>query len=201
MPICGKMGRKGKIPAGEDYLSEWSKPDLIKLYKSEKDGKAKLRLLACIHRKDGKTMQEIADILFQSKMTVHDWLSRIYYEGIENILDDKKSGRPANLTKNQLEKLESALEKKPVDVDIPSIIWTAKLVRFYIVREFDIKYSISQVRRILNSLNFTLKKPRPSHRKANKELQEEFKKTLDPKLRDMLKMDSRSYYWTKQSVK
>jgi len=76
------MGRKGKIPKGEQYLPQVSLDELTKLYRKEKDGKAKLRLLAYIHRKKGRTQQEIAELLFHPLMTVHDWLDRGQKSGI-----------------------------------------------------------------------------------------------------------------------
>ena len=193
------MGRKGNIPKGNNFLVKYSIENLVQRYRKEKNAKTKLRLLAFIHRKDGKTEQAIAELLYQPIMTIHDWLLKGHIHGIDKIEDKKQSGRPKRMKKKQLEQLDKLLSNPPTEVRIPSVIWSAKLVRYYIAHTFHINYKLPQIRRILSSLNFTAQKARPRHKKANKELQEEFKKTLDQELMSILKMDSRSFHWTRQS--
>jgi len=171
------IGRKGEMPIGHDFLCEVPENELIELYKKERDGKAKLRLLACIHRKGGKTYQKISDLLVYPLMTIHDWLCRIHTDGLPNRYDNKQLGAPRKLSDDQRKHLEDILEQPPTVVDIPSVIWTNKLIRYYVAKEFNVEYSSSQIGKILRALGFTAQKPRPEHKKANRELQEAFKKT------------------------
>ena len=79
----------------------------------------------------------------------------------------------------------------------PFVIWTTKLVKYIIHKEFGIDYVTMQVHRLLKSMNLSLQKPRPEHIKANKKLQKEFKKNFDEGLKSLEKWDMRSYFWTK----
>ena len=158
------------------------------MYRNEKDAKAQIRLLACLHRKDGKTLEEISTILYQPIMTIRDGLYRIHEEGLNRLSDKKQPGAPPKLTDAQKIELERALEKQPIDYGIPSVLWTGKLVRYFIQKQFGVEYQMPQVRRILTSLNFTAQRPRPHHIKANMELQEEFKKTSESKVKNITKL-------------
>lgn len=193
------MGRKGTLPKGSSFLTTVTSEQLLAMYRKEKDAKAQIRLLSCLHRKDGKTLEEISTILFLPIMTIRDGLFRVYQEGLDQLADKKQPGAPSKLTETQKVQLEQALEKKPNDHGIPSVLWTGKIVRHFIKKKFGVEYKMPQVRRILASLGFTAQRPRPHHRKANLELQEEFKKTSNYKFEDIMKMDSRSFLWMKVS--
>ncbi|WP_081810321.1 helix-turn-helix domain-containing protein [Candidatus Methanoperedens nitratireducens] len=98
-----------------------------------------------------------------------------------------------------MEDLKPILFKSPQEQGFPFIIWTTKLVIQLIEQLYNVSYKPLQVRRILHRLGLSCQKPRPSHRKANKQLQEEFKKTSNNKLNHLLTMDTQSYFWTKAS--
>jgi len=193
------MGRKGTLPNGTSFLPTVTSEQLLSMYRKEKDVKAQIRLLACLHRKDGKTLEEISAILYLPIMTIRDGLNRVHKEGFDRLTDKKQSGAPPKLTEAQKIKLEHALEKKPIDYGIPFVLWTGKLVRYFIQKQFGVEYQMPQVRRILSSLGFTPQRPRPHHRKANLELQEEFKKTSESRFKNITKLDSRSFLWMKVS--
>jgi transposase len=193
------MGRKGKLPNGSSFLPTVTSEQLLAMYRKEKNAKAQIRLLSCLHRKNGKTLEEISTILFMPIMTIRDGLFRVYQEGLDQLADKKQPGAPSKLTETQKKHLEQALEKTPYDHGIPSVLWTGKIVRYFIQRKFGVEYKMPQVRRILTSFGFTAQRPRPHHRKANLELQEEFKKTSNFKFKNILIMDSRSFLWTKVS--
>jgi len=193
------MGRKGTLPNGSSFLPSVTSEQLLVMYRKEKDAKAQIRLLACLHRKDGKTLEEISTILFKPIMTIRDGLFRVSQEGLDQLADKKQPGAPSKLTEPQKVQLERSLEKTPNDFGIPSVLWTGKIVRHFIQKKFGVEYKMPQVRRILASLGFTAQRPRPHHRKANLELQEEFKKTSNYEFNNIIEMDSRSFLWTKVS--
>lgn len=181
------------LDKGDLFLPDLSRTELKKLYKCEKNVKGKLRLLAAIQRKKGKTLDEISVLLQKPKTTIHDWLKRLEKSGIEKLYDKKQSGRPKQLNKKQLSDLKNHLSESPQKQDLPFVIWTTKLVAYFIKIKYAIEYSVWQIRRIVKKLGFTFQKPRPEHYKANKKLQEDFKKNSKMKLDYMLKMDGRSY--------
>jgi transposase len=173
--------------------------ELNGLYQKENDPIAKIRLLAAISRKEGKTLEEISLSVKHPLTTVGDWLRRLHTEGIMRKNDKKRSGRPKRLTDKQIEDLKPILFKSPQEAGFSFIIWTTKLVAHLIEKLYNVSYKPLQVRRILHRLGLSCQKPRPSHRKANKQLQEGFKKISDNELNHLLTMDTQSYFWTKAS--
>ena len=186
-------------PRGESFLPDFSINELNEIYQEENDPKAKIRLLASILRKEGKTLEEISSTVKHPLTTVGDWLRRLHTEGISRKNNKKPSGRPKRLTDKQIENLKPILFKSPQEQGFPFIIWTTKLVIQLIEKLYNVSYKPLQVRRILHSLGLSCQKPRPSHRKANKQLQEGFKKISDNRLNHLLTMDTQSYFWTKAS--
>jgi transposase len=172
---------------------------LTDLYHRERNAKAKIRLLAAIFRKEGKTYDEIGLTLKYPLTTIRDWLSLIHIEGISRKRDIKQTGKPKRLTDEQIQKLKPILLKSPEEQDFKFTMWTTKLVIQLIKKLYDVSYKPLQVRRILHRLDLSCQKPRPTHKKASKKAQEDFKKTSEKESDHMQKMDMRSYFWTKAS--
>lgn len=190
-----------RVQKGNDFLTSISLDELKKIYKIENNAKAKIRLQACIMRKQGKTLEEISDKVSYPLTTVGDWLRRIHDKGIERRYSIKQSGRPSNLKKNQKEELKGILEESPEKQGLPFRIWTAKLLAYFIEQRYKVAYKIRRVEKLVHELGFNFKKPRQEHRDANKKLQEAFKKTSVEKLSHISKMDGRSYFLMKASLK
>lgn len=187
------------VPKGEAFLTGYTTKKLTDLYRRERDAKAKIRLLAAIFRKEGKTYDEISQILKYPLTTIRDWLILIHIEGLSRKVDIKQPGKPKRLTDEQIKKLKPILLKSPQEQGFPFIIWTTKLVIQLIEKLYNVSYKPLQVRRMLHNLGLSCQKPRPTHKKASKKAQEEFKKTSEREFNHMQKMDMRSYFWTKAS--
>lgn len=185
------------IKKGLNFLPDILKLELKELYKSEKNVKAKLRLLAALQRKEGGTLDSIAFSLEKPKTTIHDWLKRFEQYGLDNIYDAKQPGKPIRLTKKQFDKLEKVLDGSPQNQGLPFVLWTTKLVQYVILKLFNVKYELWNVRKIVNKLGFSLKVPRPQNRNVNKKAQEKFKKKLNQKYNIILNLDLRSSVLTR----
>lgn len=187
------------VPKGEGFLPGYTRQELIGLYRKETDPKAKVRLLAAILRKEGMTLREISDRVKHPLTTVGDWLRRMYLKGISRRYSVKQPGRPRRLTDEEIGELGSILSQPPKEQGFPFKFWTTKLAREFIWQRYGASYKIRQVRNLLYRLGMSCQKPRPAHIKANKRLQEEFKKTSGRGFDPSLKMDMRSYFWTRAS--
>ncbi len=187
------------LKKGDNFLIDISKAELKKLYKQEKNAKAKLRLLAALQRKEGKTLDSIAFSLEKPKMTISDWLRCLEKRGISGLYDIKQSGQPSRLTKNQLDKLNKILDESPEKQGLPFVIWTTKLVQYIIVKLFGVRYVLRNIWFLVKKLGYNLKVPRQENRKANKKAQEKFKKNLKQKYNIILNLDSRSSVLTKST--
>lgn len=190
-----------RVLKGARFLSDLTLKEVEELYKKEKNPKAKIRLQAVVLRKKNKTLEEISSVVGYPLTTVGDWLRRIHDDGIERIYSRKQSGKPSRLSKEQKKILSEILEQSPTAAGLPYKIWTAKILAHYIAQQYGAHYKIRRIENLVHELGFNFKKARPEHKKANKALQEDFKKSFTKRLSHMLMMDGRSYFLTKASFK
>jgi len=184
------------VEKGEKFLPEISLESLEAAYNTEKNAKAKTRLLCAILRKKGRSEPFIAEVTGKPTSTVSDILKRFIRRGLDGCYAIKQIGQPKRLTEKQRKQLKQILTKSPEKQGLPFVIWTTKLIQYFIKKRFGVSYVIMQVHRILKKLGLTMQKARPEHLKANKMLQAEFKKKIDDKLVSLDTMDMRSYFWT-----
>src|SRR3989339_848886 len=91
------------IKKSDKFLPDISKEKLKQLYDTEKNAKAKLRLLVAIQRKEGNTLESIAYSLQKPKTTIHDWLKRIDSKELNGRYDIKQKGNKSKITLKQRE--------------------------------------------------------------------------------------------------
>lgn len=165
---------------GRAFLSETSLRQIQSLYNVEKNAKAKLRLLAALHRKNGKSIDEIAYLLSKPRRTIHGCLSRFQERGIDGKNSIKQSGRPATMTLRQRKSLVKYLERGPPHNS--SGLWTTKDIKKLLQHKYHIDFVSQHVWRLLVSLGFTMQRPRKQHyqRPSDEEITQ-FKKKLDEK--------------------
>lgn len=159
---------------GASFLPSVSLQRLSKLYATEKNVKAKLRLLAAIRRKKGQSIDAIAEALEKPRKTIHGWLHRFEERGVRGSYDIKQPGRTPLLTRSQLKQLRRELLKGPPHV--PSGIWEMRQVRDHIQKKYGVSYKRHNIFRLLKVLGFSVQKPRPRHFKSDPRAQEQFKK-------------------------
>jgi transposase len=190
-----------RVLKGVCFLSNLTLKEVEELYKKEKNAKAKSRLQAVILRKKNKTLEEISSVVGYPLTTVGDWLRRVHNGGIQRVYSIKQMGKPSRLNKEQKKFLSEILEQPPSKVGLPYKIWTTKILAHYIVQQYGIHYKIRRIEGIVHELGFNFKKARPEHRKANKMLQDDFKKNFIIQSNPTLIVDGRSYSLTKASFK
>jgi len=188
------------IKKSDKFLPDISKEKLKQLYDTEKNAKAKLRLLVAIQRKEGNTLESIAYSLQKPKTTIHDWLKRIDSKELNGRYDIKQKGNKSKITLKQREELEKMLDESPQNQNMPFTLWTTTLVQYIIYKRFNISYNQSAIWKIVKKLNFNLKVPRQENRKAKKKLQEKFKVELKKKFNITLNLDSKSFVLMKRTL-
>ena len=136
------------------FLPNVSITRLRGMERKEKDPKAKNRLLVCIHRKQGKTIMEIADALNIPRSTVTDWIRNIGKGGLGKRYDVKNKGAACKLTKRQLGALERDLKAGPAAAGLGEGAWTIPLVRTHIKKKFRVEYHVGSVWALVRRLGF-----------------------------------------------
>ena len=166
-----------KLTKGNKFIPNMSLRRLQIMYDKEKNAKAKLRLLSAVHRKKGKSLDEIAYLLSKPRRTVHGWLTRFQNQGIKGKDSIKQSGRPATLTLTQRKNLVRELERGPPHN--PSGLWSTKEVRELIEKKYERQFVKQHVWRMLISLGFSMQRPRKKHYQHPKDDEiAQFKKKL-----------------------
>ena len=187
------------VAKGNSFLSDFSLKEIETKYLQENNAKAKIRLQCAVLRKKGKSIPFIADVVGKRESTISDILRRFEKRSITGCYAIKQKCQPLKLSMSERLKLKKALSKSPQDNGLPFIIWTTKLVKYFIKHTFKKELVGRQVHRIVSSFNMSIQKPRPEHVKANKKLQAEFKKNFDGELRNLFRQDMRSPFWMKAS--
>ena len=167
-----------KLTKGNQFLPKISLKKLQEMYDQEKNAKSKLRLLSAVHRKRGKSIDEIAYLLSKPRRTIHGWLTCFQKRGISGKDSIKQSGRPATLTLTQRKNLVKDLERGP-PYNI-SGLWSTKELKDLLKRKYRVEFVNQHIWRMLVSLGFSMQRPRKKHyKKPGEEEITLFKKKLD----------------------
>lgn len=165
-----------KLPKGEEFLPKIDIQILRELYQTEQKTKPKLRLLCAVHRKEGRSIDDIATFTGIKRRTVHETLKRFVKRGVVAKDAIKQGGRPPILTEKQRRRLIEILERGPPHNNTG--LWTTKEVRELIRKEFGVAYIQRYVWQILTAAGFSIQRPRPRNYKApSKAVVTRFKKT------------------------
>jgi len=105
-----------------------------------------------------------------SHSTGYEWLKRWNNNGLEGLIPRYAGGRPSELSKEDLEKLDKILLKTPN--------LTNDIVFDIIKYEFGVEYSDRNVSRILRKLNYTYTKPYMIYKKMLDDAEEQLKKNF-----------------------
>jgi transposase len=188
------------VTKGNEFLPNVSLGEIEERYSQEKNAKAKIRLQCAILRKKGKSQPYLSEVTGLPVTTISGILRRFEKRGIDGCYAIKQKGQPKKLSLQERVKLKKILSKSPEKQGLPFVVWTIKLVRYFLKHKFKTEYVTMQVHRIIKELHLSLQKPRPEHIKANKKLQAQFKKNFDEELKNLCRQDMRSPILTKASL-
>jgi len=159
---------------------------LLQLRKeAEKDGQYRVakRMHAILLNNDGETSGAIANILKAPRSKVSLWISHYEQYGYDSFLEGHRSGRPSGLTDQQKVELADIVDSGPVAYGFSSGIWTAIMIGQVIQNEFGIEYEARHVRRILDSLDFSVQRPKRLLANADPRLQNKWVRYTYPNIK------------------
>lgn len=148
--------------------------DFKSLIAKETNGRMRIRLLALSHIKDGANRAQTSIYLKLSRRSVNDWVKKFYENGLDGLKEQPRTGRPCNLTAEQLAIFKEYVSKNSIKPNGGRL--TGKALVRYIEKNFGVTYSLDNVYRLLNSLDFSWITSRSKHPKQSQEIQEDFKK-------------------------
>lgn len=151
-----------------------------------------VRCHAILMRHRGLQSGTVASIVGVHPNSVRGWVRRVEEHGIYGLLDKEYPGAAPKLDAEQKDRLRAIVEGGPESFGWDTGVWTGPLVREVILREFGVRYHVSQVRRILDRLGFSVQYPRIRLSKADTEKQEEWLKVTMPEIKKKSKRSKES---------
>ena len=107
----------------------------------------------------GYTRAEVANILSVAESSVYEWQRKFREGGLAELSTKIASGRKRALTDEQLLMLYKWLLGNPRQAQFDFGLWTRKIARELIRREFGVDYSLQNVGKILKMLGFSPQRP------------------------------------------
>jgi len=150
--------------------------DFKALAKGQKNVRMKLRFLALAHYQEGHSRYAIAKFLKVSRTSVTKWISQYNKQGLDGLIDKKTTGRPHRLSEQQRHQLSNYISEQAKSEKGGRLVGAD--IQAYVLKEFGIKYHLSQIYKILKNLGFSWITSRSKHPKQSPEAQEDFKKNL-----------------------
>ena len=107
----------------------------------------------------GYTRAEVAEILDVAESSVYDWQKKYREGGLAELSAKMAPGRKKLLTDGQLLQLSGWLRMNPRQLGFDFGLWTRKIVRDLIKREFGIDYTMQNIGKVLKRLGFSPQRP------------------------------------------
>lgn len=145
---------------------EFSKETITGLYEelqmAERLNNLRLyKIVQCLlMRHEGRTVQDIAEVLRVKVRTIYEWIGRFLRERF-NWLCGKHyqgRGRRMKLTKAQCEALGEIIDKGPEEAGFDMGVWTAAMLQEVMHREFGVLYACRYICSLLKTLKISYKK-------------------------------------------
>lgn len=137
------------------------------------------RVLTAIGRKQGASIEELAERHNVAEKTIRNWLDRFVDRPLtEAPYDENRSGRPAKLTEEQQAAFFADLQQSPEELGYDRHSWFPELAHHHLKTEYGIECSLRHVYRLLNEAGLTYRSARPQHYRADPEDEAEFRDTV-----------------------
>ena len=137
------------------------------------------RILAAVGRKQGATLDELAERHNVTEKTIRNWLDRFYNQPLEAApYDDERAGRPPKLSDEAKAAFLADLQQSPEEFGYDRYSWYPVLAHHHLEEEYAVKYSLRHVYRLLDEAGLTYRSARPRHYRVDPEDETEFRDTV-----------------------
>jgi transposase len=129
------------------------------------------RIHAVLLNHDQNTSGEIAKTLKASLSGVSEWLKIYSEQGVDGLLEGRRSGRPSFLSDVDKVLLCDIIDSGPIAYGYVSGLWTSIRIADVIDQEFGVRYHSGHVRKLLADFGFSVQSPKRVLALADKEKQ------------------------------
>ncbi|MBK5091857.1 IS630 family transposase [Burkholderia sp. R-69927] len=147
----------------------------------------------------GKGCAEVALAVGVARQTVYTWKRLLDEGGIDALREVPERGRPAQLDEQQLAAVRATLLQSPTEHGFGTELWTLKRVGAVIERVHGVRFSQTQVWRILGSLGFSPQKPEKRAIERNEDAVRNWKRRTWPALKKKPRRESRLIVFVDES--
>ena len=140
-----------------------SEEDLQKLERAmHNDGRVEVvqRATAIRQLHQGKTPQEVGEIMAVNASSVYHWWQRWQAEGIDGLSHQARQGRPPKTDAGYWVKLDEVLEQEPSAFGYVFTLWTTARLRDHLARETGIKLSTEWLRVQMERRGYVYRRPK-----------------------------------------
>jgi transposase len=140
--------------------------------KRNKEWGIRTRLRCLLLCDEGKTMDQAARTSEVARSTVAEWIRKYRQGGLQAVRDrGPYVGKSPRLSPDQYQELRAIIRGGPEAAGLYTGVWTAAVVAEVLRKRFGVRLSLSQIRRTLRKLGFSVQYPRQKLSKADKECQ------------------------------
>ena len=126
---------------------------------------------------------EIIEILGVSLSSLKRWRPKVECDGLHALARNPGSGRSAELTPQQRDELKTIILQGAKSAGYFTDRWTTRIVADLIFKKWDVRYSRSQVSRILHGLGLSPQKPDVKSKKRSQAAIDHWKKYVWPRIK------------------
>ena len=152
--------------------------DFYRYYQTTPCARGRMRCLAMVHLQKGKTIEEVSEMVQQSRISISHWLRWLREErDIERLTGYVKGrGGKSKIASIGEETVRLMIEKMSKEKRGGRV--TGKDIQRMIKEKWDIEYGLSSIYDLLKRLKLVWITSRSKHPKMDEKIQEDFKKTL-----------------------
>jgi transposase len=141
-------------------LSEEQKVELDELYRKTEVPRVRTRAQMVLLSAEKKLkVDEIADIVRESSVTVLRWLHRYMAEGVQGLLDAPRAGRSSILTNEFRKRLLEVVRRRPRSLELEFSMWTLQRLAGFMAEDTGIRASTETIRRALAKEDIVFSRP------------------------------------------
>jgi len=141
-------------------LSEEQKVELDTLYRKTEVPRVRTRAqMVLLSAEKQLKVDEIADIVRESSVTVLRWLHRYLAEGVQGLLDAPRAGRSSILTDEFRKRLLEVVRRRPRSLELEFSMWTLQRLADFMAEDTGSRVSTETLRRALAQEDIVFSRP------------------------------------------
>ena len=141
------------------HLNEQQRAEVDRRYRAARDAETRTRHQMVLLAADGKSAPQIGWMTRRSEDTVRRVLGRFLHQGLDAVPRRRPAGRAVEVTPEWLVELQRVIDLDPRSVEVPSAVWTTRLLSGYLEQVTGHHTGIETVRIYLHRLGYVCKRP------------------------------------------